>query len=273
MVVANERTKERDLRVLRVEAESVVSVEIAIADLRNEPEVRAEVVAVLRESEAEIAMQLQVVPGRRRRERVARPAVPGGRKLRLIRILRIAVEKLPRDRVRLIRPPEKVGTDDAIVSAAADLAVSQDAADVRLSELVTSAPDDVLGAKVLRREVARLRAGDDRQPAATVVRGEHRVRRISGSRGGAETRTRRCDRPRVRDLERCVEEVESFEEERPLLLKEDRETLVDRDLRNVGFDLREIGVDRRVDRGRCRGRPLQVGADVVVEAAVVQVPE
>src|SRR6266513_6033416 len=82
--------------------------------------------------------------------------------------------------------------------------------------------------------------------------------------GAARAPARRIDVARVGDLQRRVEEVEAFEEERPLLREEDREAPVRRDLRDVRLDLREIGVERHVDGLVLRRRPLHVETGVLL---------
>ena len=64
---------------------------------------------------------------------------------------------------------------------------------------------------------------------------------------------RRQDGARVDHAQRRREEVGRLHEERPLLGKEQREARVDGELRGVGLDLREIGIERRVER--------QIGCD------------
>ena len=53
-----------------------------------------------------------------------------------------------------------------------------------------------------------------------------------------------------------------LEEERPLLRIEEREPLVDRDLRDVRLDLREVRIDRAVHDRSGVGKPLGVDADL-----------
>src|SRR5205823_2191357 len=68
-------------------------------------------------------------------------AVPGRREIGTIRILGIAVEKLRGDGVGGVGPPEKIGTEDAIVPAAVVLAIGENAAEKRaaLAEVVADA--------------------------------------------------------------------------------------------------------------------------------------
>src|SRR6266508_1852312 len=48
-------------------------------------------------------------------------------------------------------------------------------------------------------------------------------------------------------LQRRLKKIDALKKEGPLLFEEDRESLVGRDHRLVGFDLREIGLDRGVE--------------------------
>src|SRR2546425_12127436 len=50
------------------------------------------------------------------------------------------------------------------------------------------------------------------------------------------------DRPRVHCAHWSLKNVNAFEKERTLFLKEDRETLIRGNYRLIGFDLREIGI-------------------------------
>jgi hypothetical protein len=83
--------------------------------------------------------------------------------------------------------------------------------------------------------------------AATILRHEHRVAVRAEVAGAAQPPARRGDRPRVDRLNRRGEELDALEKERALLGKVDGESLVRRDHRDIRLDLREIGVDRRVD--------------------------
>jgi hypothetical protein len=51
----------------------------------------------------------------------------------------------------------------------------------------------------------------------------------------------------VHYVQRKLKQVDAFEKEGTLLLKEDWESLVRRDDRRVGFDLREVRVNRKVN--------------------------
>ena len=65
-------------------------------------------------------------------------------------------------------------------------------------------------------------------------------------------------------------QLDALHEEGALLRVEEGETVVDRDLRDIGLDLREVGVEGGVDRVPGRGLPLHVDADV---SCPVGVPE
>src|SRR5258708_38711652 len=101
---------------------------------------------------------------------------------------------------------------------------------------MSDAADDVSRFEIHRREKRSVRSGNDRESTATILRREKRVRRPADAPGAAYSPPRRRDRPRVDDLQRHVEEIEPFQEKRSLLGKENRETLIDGDLRDVRLD-------------------------------------
>src|SRR5262245_27245230 len=52
----------------------------------------------------------------------------------------------------------------------------------------------------------------------------------------------------MHDLKRRLKNISAFQEKRPLLRKEDRESFVGGQNRCVGFNLREVGVGGKVER-------------------------
>ncbi len=70
------------------------------------------------------------------------------------------------------------------------------------------------------------------------------------------------DRPRVDERVRHVEPIRALDEERTLLRIEQREPFVGRDLRRVGFDLREVGPHRAVQHEVAAERPAHVAAEL-----------
>ena len=110
--------------------------------------------------------------------------------------------------------------------------------------------------------------GEDDAAAAAVVGDERRVGGVADLAGRPHAPARRGDRPRVDRLDRGREQLHALEEERPLLGVEEREALVRRDLRHVRLDLREVGVDRRVERVVGVRDPLGVDAAGDVGRAV-----
>ncbi len=79
------------------------------------------------------------------------------------------------------------------------------------------------------------------------------------------------------ERELCIKEVRSFEEERALLREEEGETRVDVELGGVGLDLREVRIDRKVQRHVRRHSPARgdPGLDLLVggsELAVQKLP-
>src|SRR6266851_8301547 len=112
-----------------------------------------------------------------------------------------------------------------------------------------------------RRLIAEIRPewrGKDHQAAAAVIRDQHSVGVVPEFAGGPQPPARRRDRARVNGLDRRVEKLAAFEKERAALGKENREALIRRDDRRVGFDLREIGIDGGVDRRIVVRRPFQI---------------
>src|SRR5205814_9801955 len=88
--------------------------------------------------------------------------------------------------------------------------------------------------------------------------------------GAAHAPARRGDRARVCDLHRRIEKIEAFEKKRPLLRKENGEALIDGDLRNVGLDLRKIGIEREIDRAVRRRVPLHIDAGLRLRFIVIK---
>src|SRR5205085_7181664 len=82
-----------------------------------------------------------------------------------------------------------------------------------------------------------------------IVRGQQQAEGIApGLAGQLDGVIGIDDRARVDGLNRRLKEVYAFEEERALFGEEDREALVGRDHWLIGFDLREVRVDREVER-------------------------
>jgi hypothetical protein len=84
----------------------------------------------------------------------------------------------------------------------------------------------------------------------------------------------RCDYlPSVNELIRCIEELESVEKERTLLRVKQREPLVEENLSNIGLDLREVRIDRRVQGEVLPHTPLRIRAEFTfsfISSAVIQ---
>jgi hypothetical protein len=76
------------------------------------------------------------------------------------------------------------------------------------------------------------------------------------------------DRARVHGLERALEEIDALQEERALLLEEERETLVRGHHGRVRLHLREVRVERHVQRGVRREAQLRRQPGIHVEGAV-----
>jgi len=56
------------------------------------------------------------------------------------------------------------------------------------------------------------------------------------------------NRASVHDLDRGLKNVYAFEKERPLLFVENRKALICSHHKLIGFDLREVGVQRHIER-------------------------
>src|SRR4029077_5914010 len=140
------------------------------------------------------------------------------------------------------------------VAASLDLAIGHEKAREGRAEVSPNTPDRDVRAEILRREGGRLRTGDDDTAASAVFGDEGGVGVGAGLAGRAQAPARGRNRARVDRLNRRLEKITRFEKERTLLRVEEREPRVDRNLSDVGFDLRKIRVDRRVDRRvRVRG--------------------
>ena len=103
------------------------------------------------------------------------------------------------------------------------------------------------------------RARHDGAAAAPVARHEHGVGGAAHFAGGARPPLGRGDGARVDDLERRLEQIRAFEKERPLFGIEQRELRVHAQLGHVGFELREVGPERGVERGAGPGGPFDIG--------------
>ena len=202
-----------------------------------------------------------------------RAAVPFRREFGPLGRLRPAEEELARHHVAQVGPPLEIGAEDLVVPAAVlvvDVATGVEQARERRPDVVPEASDADERGVVLGNLRRAGRAGDDDETAPAILGGEHGVGRVPDLAGGAPAPARRGDRARVDRGDWRAEEVDALQEERALLRVEERETVVDRDLGHVGFDLREVGVDRGVERGGRARRPLHVQADVQVLVALAE---
>ena len=163
-------------------------------------------------------------------------------------ILRAAQQHLPEETIGGVDVPVKVGPDEAIVAAALDLARTHHHTAERVSETAAQTPEGHERTEILRHELGALRSRQDHAPAPAILGHEERVGIRSLIAGGAHPPGGRVDAARVRGRDRRGQQIGSFEEERALLRKRQREAVVDVDLRHVGFDLREIGIERGVER-------------------------
>ena len=175
-------------------------------------------------------------------------------------IARPAEQVLPRDRVLIGRTPLKVGPGNAVVGAPLDLTIGREKAHERTRDVAPHASDERGRFEVLLHEIGTERAGNDDASPAPIVRDEHGVGARSDLSRRAGAPPWRCDRSRRDRLDGGREKLDPLEEERPLLGKEQGEPLVGGDLRDIGLDLGEVGVERRIDRSLPVRRPLDVDA-------------
>ena len=80
------------------------------------------------------------------------------------------------------------------------------------------------------------------------------------------------DRSRIERLKRRIESVFPFKKEWPLFVKEDRKSLIRRYNRCVCLDLREIRIDRRIERYVRRDRVFKVYSDVFLYRMIYKPP-
>ena len=126
-----------------------------------------------------------------------------------------------------------------------ELPISRDRADIRVAvQVIPHAPDERL------RGASERRVGLVYPSRRLVVGHEHAHGSPADLAGELAPVTRVDHRPRVDQggRRRGGENLLPLEEERPLLGVEQREPLVDLDLRPVGLDLRKIGVVGEVER-------------------------
>ena len=96
--------------------------------------------------------------------------------------------------------------------------------------------------------------------------GEIGAGHLAGDLGGGQ---RRNDPAGVDELVRRRELLDAIEEEGPLLGKEERLPRIEGELPGVGLDLREVGIDRAVEREVRGDAPTDVRAELGAAAVVV----
>ena len=133
-------------------------------------------------------------------------------------------------------------------------AVGVDEADLRRSRQVVLEPRDVED----RMVHARRRRRRDRRPP----RAGRRCRCRPLLPVSLTARYGRDDPPRVDQVVRRVEQLGAVEKERTLLREEQRAARIERELAGVGLDLREVRVDRAVQRQVRRHAPAHVAAEL-----------
>ena len=125
----------------------------AVAHLREETLIGAEVIAEVFEFGVEVQLRIRVRPPEIGAERGEVAAVPFRGKVGTIRSAALAGENLAGECVGVVRLPLKVGAEHAVVAAAFVLAVGDQQTGERLAgEVMTPAGDGIGGAEVLKRE-------------------------------------------------------------------------------------------------------------------------
>src|SRR5690606_17024315 len=120
--------------------------------------------------------------------------------------------------------------------------------------------------EVLLGEARAFYTGEDDAAATAILADERQVLPLFRGAGDPGSPLGRSEAARVDGVDRRRQQIDALQEERALLRQEEREALVGGDVRDVGLDLREVGVDRDVDDGVGVRKPLAV--DAAVELAV-----
>jgi hypothetical protein len=167
----------------------------------------------------------------------------------------VPVQGLERDEVQLRRAAQTELPVDARGSAVAveELAVGHQRADVRLGvQVVTGAASEYLG-RLARGRIRVVSIVSRRR----IVGHEEANRRASYLAGEFGPVARVHDGPRVQPGHRRehIKDLLPFQEERAELGEEQWEPLVERDLRDIGFDLGKVGIKCEVGR-EVRAHPV-----------------
>src|SRR5690606_4085722 len=149
----------------------------------------------------------------------------------------------------LRRPPLEIGSEETVRAAAVELASGIEQADERGAELPAHAAVCRDRGEVLLGEARALDTGDDDAAATAVLADERQVLPLLRSAGEPGSPLGRSEAARVDGVDRRRQQIDALQEKRALLREEEREALVGGDVRDVGLDLREVGVDRDVEDG------------------------
>ncbi len=247
--------------VVAVPAVAAADQRLVVADLAHEAEVRAEarVDVLVPGVEVPVAVAERVLGAPRvaRRPRVVAELVLVGIDDRC-RILGLAVQDLGGGGVRALLPARvHAGDVVAVVVALAEGADRADA-EVRVEVVAVAADGDVrLLVELLEARAEHARHQHQR---GGVARDDRAVGAAAGAAGHAQAEVGIGDLAGVEHVELAGEVVRALEEERPLLLVEQGEAVVEAELQLVGLDLGKVGIDRGVERHRRRRRPAHVEA-------------
>src|SRR5215210_8378702 len=107
-----------------------------------------------------------------------------------------------------------------------------------------------------------------------IVAHEHRADTGSGQFScQLQSAERRNDTSGVDQLVGSIEQLQAVEEERSFLRVEQREPLVEQHLPDIRLDLREIGIDRRVQAQILSNSPANVAAQLASLLVVTAIPD
>ena len=154
---------------------------------------------------------------------------------------RRAFHHLPLRRPLAGRPPSEIDATDAVPSLA-KLLVGIDCADAEvLAKILGDAPHREQRALVVERVASR-----HCLPRLTVIDGQQPKVRVAYLAGHASAELRVRDAARINQIDWRNEVVRILQEEWPELRKVDRISLIDGELRLIGFDIAEVRIDGRI---------------------------
>ena len=169
-----------------------------------------------------------------------------------------------------VGPPDHVRPGDAVVCARGLVSLRQQCPGAELLAVPAPAQQRGLRTAILQQHVGGKGAGAQQQAAAVVAQRQRCRVGLHAAPGGAQAPARVGDRARVEGRQRQVEHVGALEEEGPLLRHAQREAGVAGELRHVELDLREVGVQCRVEHPVGAWAPLDLGAERAARGALAR---